>query len=277
MHKTKHFMVTNTVYFVFTAFVTIFATKINTFQMIEKLKNLYGEEGIVTKENILEILKLKNPMTTEVSLRKQIMQMSRKGLLQSVKQGVYTLNIKPVYHFEPNETLIKIRRIFTKKYPEISYCIWSSDSLNNFMVHQPFKKLIIFEVEKELLEPTFHLFSDLNFNAFILPDEKTMEQFVIGKENPIIIKPLINKSPTIKVKNCNVPAIEKILVDTYCDKEIFSFYQGSELQNIFNYSDKSVAINYSKLLSYAHGRSRRTEITNFLLNQTNINPEKFQK
>ena len=74
-----------------------------------------------------------------------------------------------------------------------------------------------------------------------------------------------------------MPAIEKILVDTYCDKEIFSFYQGSELQNIFNYSDKSVAINYSKLLSYAHGRSRRTEITNFLLNQTNINPEKFQK
>ena len=245
--------------------------------MIEKLKNLYGEEGIVTKENILEILKLKNPMTTEVSLRKQIMQMSRKGLLQSVKQGVYTLNVKPIYHFEPNETLIKIRRIFTRKYPGISYCIWSSDSLNNFMVHQPFKKLIIFEVEKELLEPTFHLFSDLNFNAFILPDEKTMEQFVIGKENPIIIKPLINKSPTIKVKNCNVPTIEKILVDTYCDKEIFSFYQGSELQNIFNFSDKSVAINYSKLLSYAHGRSRRAEITNFLLNQTNINPAKFPK
>ena len=169
--------------------------------MIEKLKNQYGVDGIFTKKNILDILKLNNPMTTEVSLRKQIMQMSRKGLIQSVKQGVYTLNVKPIYNFEPNETLIKIRRIFTKKYPEISYCIWSSDSLNNFMVHQPFKKLIIFEVEKELLEPTFHLLSDLNFNAFIHPDEKIMDQFVIGKENPIIIKPLINKSPTIKVKN----------------------------------------------------------------------------
>ena len=245
--------------------------------MIEKLKIQYGVDGIVTKENILDILKLNKPMTTEVSLRKKIMQMSRKGLIQSVKQGVYTLNVKPIYNFEPNETLIKIRRIFTKKYPEISYCIWSSDSLNNFMIQQPFKKLIIFEVEKELLEPTFHLFSDLNFNAFIHPDEKIMDQFVIGKENPIIIKPLIIKSPTIKVKNCNVPTIEKILVDTFCDKVIFNYYQGSELQNIFNFSDKSVAINYSKLLSYAHGRSRKNEITNFLLNQTKINPGKFQK
>lgn len=270
-------MVTNTVYFVFTAFVTIFASKIYTFQMIEKLTDLYGEEGIVTKENILTILKQNNPMTTEVSLRKQIMLMSRKGLLQSVKQGVYSLNIKPIYYFEPNETLIKINRIFTKKYPEISYCIWSSDCLHNFMVHQPFKKLHIFEVEKELLEPTFHLFSDLNFNAFIQPDAKTMERFVMEKENPIIIKPLIHKSPTIKMKNCTVPTIEKILVDAFCDKEIFSIYQGGELQSIFNFSDKSVAINYSKMLSYAHGRSRKTELTNFLLNQTMINPVKFQK
>jgi hypothetical protein len=29
--------------------------------MIEKLKNQYGVDGIVTKENILDILKINNP------------------------------------------------------------------------------------------------------------------------------------------------------------------------------------------------------------------------
>jgi len=245
--------------------------------MIEELINSYGEVGLVTKENILTILKQKNPTTSEASLRKQIMLMTRKGLLQSVKQGVYSLNIKPIYYFEPNVYLININRIFTNKYPEISYCIWSSDSLQNFMVHQPFKKIIILEVEKEQLEPTFYLFSDLNFNVFIQPDAKAMERFVMGKENPIIIKPLIHKSPTLKMKNCTVPTIEKMLVDTFCDSVIFNIYQGSELQNIFNFSDKRVAINYSKMLSYAHERSRKPELLNFLQNQTTINPVKFQK
>lgn len=243
--------------------------------MIERLIHLYGEDGIVTKENILDILKADNPEITEVSLRKKIMQLSRKGLLQIVKQGVYTLKVKPEYHFEPNPKLIRMRKIFTKIYPDIPYCVWSSDVLNHFMIHQSFKNVIIFEVEKEMLDVTFHLFSDLNMNVFLLPDEKTMNQYVIAKESPIIIKPLINKSPVIRVKNCSVPKIEKILVDIFCDKIIFNFYQGSELQNIFNFSEKSVAINFSTLLSYAHARSRKKEIIRFLRNKTNIEPIKY--
>ena len=62
-----------------------------------------------------------------------------------------------------------------------------------------------------------------------------------------------------------------MLIDTFCDKDIFYFYQGAELVNIFEQAIERYHINFSTLLNYAAQRGKKEEIIDLLLNNVQIN------
>ena len=51
-----------------------------------------------------------------------------------------------------------------------------------------------------------------------------------------------------------------MLVDLYCDVELFQFYQGKEKNTIFKEAFSKYTINKSKLLRYASRRGKKEEI-----------------
>ncbi len=230
----------------------------------------FQNKEFFTKKELAIGLKKYNLTKSDNALRQDIYKLNKAGKIQSIKRGIYTCRIKPVYKPKQDNYLTQIRRLFTKEYPEIKYCIWSSRWLNDFMTHQVFSHFYIFEVENDMLETTFNYFTDNNKNAFLNPDKDIVENYVSKAKNPVIIKKLPVRSPVYKLHQTVYPKPEKILVDIFKD-ELFYFYQGNELANIFYNFTESYHLNYSTLLTYAAQRNTKKEIKSFLMQNTKIN------
>lgn len=235
--------------------------------IIEILTKESSTAGIITKSDILKAFKTMGVKLSDVALRQRIFILSEKGLLQSVKRGIYSINVKPYYSPFISDEIKKISRLFASEYPEINYCIWSQSWLHDFMNHQPFDHSIIFETEKDMIETSFILFRDNKLNALNNPDKNIIQDYTRGIRHSIIVKKLIYNSPIVKTNKVHLPAFEKILVDVFCDSNIHFVYQGSELSNIYRNALKNYNVNLSLLLRYASIRNQKSEIKEFLSEQ----------
>ena len=80
------------------------------------------------------------------------------------------------------------------------------------------------------------------------PDEKEINRYIFAAEHPIILQSLISKAPTQKVGKITTITIEKMIVDLFCEKNLFVAYQGSELVHIINNAYERYAVNFTTLL-----------------------------
>ena len=87
-----------------------------------------------------------------------------------------------------------------------------------------------------------------------------VEEFISSQKNSVVIKTLISESPLQTIKNIPTSSLEKLLVDLYCDKNLFYFLQGNELVNVFRNAFDKYTINQSKLLRYADRRQKKIQI-----------------
>ncbi|MFT3746797.1 MAG: hypothetical protein QM768_00705 [Agriterribacter sp.] len=92
-----------------------------------------------------------------------------------------------------------------------------------------------------------------------------MERYIFEAKHPVIIKPFLSRSPAQLIDDVKVPALEKILVDLYCDEQVYFAYQGHQLEIIYRNAIYRYALNFSKLLTYAKRRSREDEIKSLLM------------
>ena len=124
------------------------------------------------------------------------------------------------------------------------------------------------ETEKDLVNSAFFNLTDQVKNLFLQPTENEIEIYVLEKENPVILKSIISRSPLQKINDknfrINIPRLEKILTDIYCDRHIYYFYSGIELENIFENALNRYAIDFSRLFSYAARRGKEPEIKEFI-------------
>ncbi len=222
------------------------------------------------KDKLSEDLKINDSMIKESSLRKRISRYKKKGLLVSVKKGIYAVSRKPVYTTIPDDFIRNIHKSFVKKYDEIKFCIWSTAVLNDFIIHQPAKYFYIFETEQDIVESAFNLFRDNGFNAFLNPDEKSLQLYVLEQKDTVVVKPLITRSPLLKVNKIYIPSLEKILVDLFSDKKLFFFLQGNELNYLFNFTFDKFSINYTKLFNYAGRRGVKNKLLEYLKKNVQI-------
>jgi len=209
----------------------------------------------------------------DARVSKLIYRLKSKGLLLSLKSGVYKIETKNNFLPAKDKLIQKLDTAFSKQYPDIFYCVWSTQSLHQFMNLQPFRHFYVFETEKDLLESAFYLFKEKNINAYLNPDKEITEKYISESKNAVVIKKITSRSPLIETSKLKTPMLEKILVDVFCDSDIFFFYQGNELKNIFDISFKNYHINYSKLLNYAERRKQKAKIIKYLKEHIqNVNP-----
>ena len=228
------------------------------------IKDAFDGKDSLTKDEIAAYIRGIITNASDDSIRQRISRYKKLGIIVNVKKSVYALSQKPIYQHPEDLFINKLSKIFTSKYSQINYCIWSSAWLYDFTIHQPTQFFYIFETESDMVETAFNLFKDNEFKAFLNPDEQSIQLYVMGQKKPIIVKQLITRSPLVKTKKAKCPSIEKMLVDAYNDKKQFYFIQGEEIKNIFKFSFDKYAINISKLLSYAERRGNKKEMSVFV-------------
>jgi hypothetical protein len=192
-------------------------------------------------------------------------------LVALLNSNIFTFDTLPEYHPQVSNENKKLINLLIKQFPGLKLSIWSTQILNEFMLHLPSNSFTILEVEKDALEPVFHYLQDKNkINVFFQPTEKEIALYINNKTNVVILKRLITKSPLQTIDSVTTVTLEKIIVDVFSEKKLFEAYQGSELLHIVNNAFKKYALNATTLLNYATRRSQRENIEGYLIQKTNL-------
>jgi hypothetical protein len=223
-------------------------------------------QSYITKDEIYLYFKKLEPDLKESTLRWRIHRLKEAQILLPVRRGVYSLNKKPIFRPTISKKLERIESLYSAGFsPSLTCIIWSTEWLHQFMVQQPNTHLIIIETEKESLESLFYHVQDEFKNTYLNPEKNIIRDYVIRQKEAVIIKPIISRSPTqILESEIEIASLEKILVDLYCDSDLFLSYQGSELENIFANAWKTYSLNLSVLMNYANRRKRGDGLQQFL-------------
>ena len=239
--------------------------------VIEQLGREFRERESFSREELFDFYRRTEPDLKETTFRWRIYHLKSMQQITTMSRGFFTLSFKPAFEPVIGETERKIYIKIEKQFPDLKQCIWSTKIVNEFMLHIPGRFITILQVERDALEPIYEYLKEQNFrNVYIQPGEKEIERYIYETESAIILQSLISKAPTQKIKKITTTTIEKMLVDLYCDKKLFSAFHGSELNHIVNNAYNRYSIDFTKLLGYAKRRRREIDIIEFLTDKTDI-------
>ncbi len=125
------------------------------------------------------------------------------------------------------------------------------------MLHIPKSSETIVGVEKCSGESVFYFVSESYKNVFLNPPSDILEKYADDSRGTIIIKNLITDSPLEKIDDVQIPNIEKINVDLILDDDLFSHYQGRDLNAIIEKAYQYNSINEDRLYRYAQRRGKQ--------------------
>jgi len=138
------------------------------------------------------------------------------------------------------------------------------------MLHQPMSYITLVDVDPDASESVFNKLKDKWGNTKVLykPTADEFDRYAVGRQNIVIVKDLISEAPIEQQDGVYVPTLEKIVVDIFAEKDIFSAFSGREISIIFNELDSIYSISRTKLLRYAKRRNAKD-----ILNTLGIKPD----
>ncbi|MDN4167005.1 hypothetical protein QWY31_15950 [Cytophagales bacterium LB-30] len=239
-------------------------------KLIEEFK---GREYF-TREDLFEFYRYFEPNLKEGTFGWRIYDLKAKNIIRPLKRGLYVISYKPKYKPEISPKVIKLAKRITDKFKDAKHCIWETEWLNEFSQHQASKRIILIEIEKDLIESLYFELKDWSRNElYFNPDEKVIDFYIAESNNPVVIRKLVTRSPitrrTEKRVKFYTPSLEKILVDLFAEEKLFYYLQGSELMNIYENAISNYAVNFTKLFSYAKRREREQDIKQFMMEHIN--------
>jgi len=227
-----------------------------------------GPKNTFTRDELYEYYKMYTPSLNDNTFRSRIHRLKQRKIIRQIGGSVYSILVKPIYEPKIDSKLLRLYRLIGREYKWVKYCVWNSNWLNEFMVHQPVINYSLVEVGEGIDESVFnYLKSNRLRNVYHMPNTNLIDKYILEDKDAIIVIPLITRSPVRQYKNIKIPYLEKILVDIFCNKSMFISYSGKELDNIFRNANERYSLNYSKLLNYSNRRVKGKELLIYLQSQ----------
>ena len=231
----------------------------------------FSRKSHFTKNDLLEYYLKSEHILKDGTLRRRINILKERGLIQEISKGVYSSQKKSIWIPVIDNKIKSTYKKVEKQYNDLNFTIWSTAWLSDFTNLQAFRHLITISVEKDFAESVFEYLKEEGYkNIYFQPDKKEVQYYISDSKETYIIENSVTRSPSQLIEEIKVPKLEKILVDLYCEKDLFNAYQGSELKNIFRKAFKSYVFNISSLLNYSARRGRKVELIDFIETKTGI-------
>jgi hypothetical protein len=238
---------------------------------VKEIEDLLRENKIITSKELFNFYKIYEPELKENTYRWRVWKLKEQGVLKNKKRGTYIIGNHQKYEISITRKIKTLNTRIKKAFPYTNVSIWETRWLNDFMIHQPGTSYIIIEVENEALYSIFSHLQETEKDVFIFSKSVSTNFYYSSlKDNSIILKGLISRAPLMHQDRVYMPKVEKLLVDLFVDKKIFIMYQGQELINIFENIHEKYGINFTTLFRYAQRRNAKTDISEFILKETNI-------
>ena len=231
---------------------------------IDELKNRFSDQEVFKTLDLTAFYRELEPEVKKSTINWRVYRLAKMDVLRRLGRGVFTVGKNRTYTPSLRESTKRLFEDVRSAFPYLHVSVWNTSLLNEFMLHQPSRFLTILEVDRDAMESVFEYLKEGYDQVFIKPNKEIVQRYILNLQEAIIIKPLISESPLDNVDGITVPQLEKMLVDIYCDKQIFISYHGSELYTIFEEAFAKYAINEKTLLRYASRRRRKEEIMELL-------------
>lgn len=215
------------------------------------------------KQKLVDSIKKDFPDWSDNTINIYLSKLKKEGVINAPSRGVYELGSSTPYQPNISTTLKRIFNKIKKGFPYITFCVWDSVWLNDFMQHQPFKHYVVIEIEKDASESVFTFLTEIKKNVFFNPDEEIFDRYINNQDGVLIVKNMISESPLIEIDKIVVPALEKLLVDMLIDTALFSAQQ-NEKGFIMRSVMQKYTLNELKMRRYAVRRNREEEIENLI-------------
>lgn len=237
-------------------------------------KEYFKYAKTITKEDLSKFYLHEKPYLTDYEIFWLIYSLKQEKIIKEFAKDTYQLiaNNKANYSPKIDTQIITLRQELSQILALTDYCIWSSNWFNAFVVHQVMRDFVLIEVEYEAAEAVFHLLRDHACKDVFLilhkSDEVLLERYVFEVPHAIIVKKIISKSPIQKIiinnTEIKIPKLEKMLVDLFCDEQLFPAYKGYEQQNIFENVLNQYEINFKTMFGYAERRKKEKQLKEYL-------------
>ena len=216
--------------------------------------------------DIAAFFRKEEPEIKQMTINWRVYKMIQDSVIVRTSRGHFRIGNKKSFSPVLDKNLSTVAKQISKQFPFVSCSVWDSSVLNSLAQHLSNKCFYIIEAEKDAVETIFHFLQEKKKAVYLNPAESIVNNYVQSESaKPFIIKNLITEAPTVSINDIVTSSIEKILVDVYCDTNIFQAYQGNELFLIYTNAFSQYSINQGKLLRYASRRGKKEEIKNIIL------------
>lgn len=218
--------------------------------------------------DLLQFYKTIDSEISRSTLNWRIHSLVERKFIKRQGRGLFALGETTEFIPEIDSSLKKISTQLLKKFPYAKICLWNTKIINQWMLHQPSHFSTLVEAEKDAMESVFHYLQEHYNNVFLQPGKELLERYTISRPNAIIVLSLVSEAPTKELNNINTITLEKIIVDMFCEPDIFAAQQGRDLAIIYDNILSKYTINKNKLLRYADRRKKKEALLNYLNTKT---------
>ena len=218
------------------------------------------DDRTYTRNDLIEVFRKENKDLNDSTFRWMLYNMQLQNKLFRVGYDEYTISeqrVLPVYRPFYSEEVLMVKSLLEEKYPELSFVMFESVTLNEFLNHQIAQNTVYVQVEKDLSTYIFDILKqELGVTVLYKPNRTEFSRY--WTRGCVIILELISQAPLSSVQPHEI-TMEKMLVDIIADKSIEATYSPAELPEIFRNVKRNYRIDYKKMNRYA-GRRGKTKI-----------------
>ena len=220
---------------------------------------------------LISKLRQDNPELRESSYHWAINGMIQSGSIIKAGYNEYRIpdgqekkKYKPLY----SETATALLTQVSEKYTLVSFTVFETVLMNDFLNHLIARNTLFLQVEKEYSIFVFRFLQDLGYMNLMYKPSKA-DYSLYWKEGCIIVTDLISEAPIEKAFPHEI-CLEKMLVDIYCDKLISSAYNRAEYPSVLQAAISKWQVDKPKLFRYARRRGQGEQIRKALEENGNV-------
>lgn len=218
-----------------------------------------------SRKELSDILKDYQPDISVNMCNWAIDQSVKKGLLFRRGYNAYILsdgNRLKEYRPDYSQESLRLVKEIKEKYPDITFTVFETLLMNEFLNHLIGKNTVFVQAEKESSIFVFRYLQELGYsNVLYMPDKKEFRLY--WEPDCVIVTNLVSESP-LKNTDPYMITLEKLLVDMIADKVIASTYSLSELDEVFELSQKIYRLDQVRMLRYARRRNKEDQVRQYI-------------
>ena len=231
-------------------------------------------EGIIEKlefsrtyshKELLELLKRIKPDLADTTYHWSISCLMRDGKIfrrgydaYSLSQGEGLREYQPFYSDETKNLI----NLIANRYPHVSFTVFETVLMNDFLNHLIAQNTIFVQVEKESSIYVFRYLQDEGYdNVLYKPRQEDMKLY--WSKGCIIVTEMVSEAP-LRAVEPHVITLEKMLVDMLAEKLILASYSKAEYPDVIEQAESRFLLDKKRMLRYAKRRNRYKEIYNYL-------------